>query len=153
MTDPLTPEQLNALDPHAPPAVPGITFLRSTTTTRVQRWASSKPPETTVEHVARFAIAPGTLPDMTHQYGVQIFRPEFAVVTYERGRLNLVKVTGRRVLKSGGLSKSHAESRETEWGNVFSREPFNRDRLPAPLSAALAAYEYGVSLHVTEGNA
>lgn len=126
----------------------GITFLSSTTTTRTTRAGGDE--ETTVGHVARFAVNPGAITDQVHQYGKQVFRPLFMVVTWENGLLVKVRLTGRRVLKSGKLQE-HSEqnpnadiSRETIW-DTFGGNELDRSRLPEPIPERLAAYELAVS--------
>lgn len=134
-----------------PSAVQAITFLRSTTTTRVDREADGDT-KTRVEHVARFAVELGTLPDQLHQYGSQVFRPSWAVVVWANGVLTRVRITGPRVLKDGTLSEAgHASSREYEWTSWSTNRPLDRDKLPAPLASRLAEYESAVVEFVGKG--
>lgn len=126
----------------------GITFLRSTTTTRVNREADGDT-KITVEHTARFAVSPGTLPDMAHKYGKQIFRPQFAVVDWRNGKLDSIAITGQRVLKGGRLSDSgHDTSRNYDWAAYDLRDGAHRTAswvpVPEPLRDAIAAYETAV---------
>lgn len=140
-----------------PPApIPGITFLRSTTTTRVDRQADGDS-STTVEHTANFAVKPGVIPDQHHQYSQgQVFRPLFLAARWVRGQLAEVKVTGRRILKNGSLQKPSEQfpdmdiSREAHWAAFGGRE-LDRTQLPEPIPAALAAYEWAVTMTTEHG--
>lgn len=126
-----------------------IAFLSSTTTTRTRREADGDT-KTTVEHTARFAV--GDLPtgnhalaDMTHQYGKQIFRPQFVVADWGGGVLKSVRITGPRVLTSGKLSDAGlSQSREVEYRS-WGADSLDRTKLPEALVARLAAYETEVS--------
>lgn len=96
-----------------------ITFLSSTTTTRTDRTAEDGT-RTAVDHVARFGIEPGTVPDLPHKYGSQMFRPSFLVVSWHDGQVYSVTVTGPRVLASGktadmGVHNHNANTREFKW--------------------------------------
>lgn len=105
-----------------------ITFLRSTTTTRVNRDASGDT-AVTVEHVARFAAPEGVVPDQTHRFGSQTFAPLFITATWIDAKLREVRAVGPRRLKSGELAKhgdtNHdANSREQEYrGDMLLRDP------------------------------
>lgn len=136
----------------------GITFLRSTTTTRVDREADGDT-KTTVSHIARFAIRPGVLPDMTHQYGEQVFRPQWAEITWLNGTLDRIALTGQRVLKSGKLSDGgHQTSRNYDWssfdlkmlaeGRTSHRAP---TPVPEPLLSAITAYGTAVAYVAGQG--
>ena len=131
-----------------------IDFLRSTTTTRVDRTASSPEPDVTVEHVARFAIEPGAVPDMTHRYGSQTFAPTFLTATWNEGKLARVRVSGPRRLKSGALQgegeQRHANSREQEFrGRALDPAATGLGSYDIPLPQAIAdrlrAYETEVA--------
>jgi len=130
-----------------PAAATTIDFLRSTTTTRVFRDSQGNVTETTVDHVARFGVNPGALPDMVHQYGSQLFRPQWAQVTWTDGRLTRIELRGQRVLKSGKLSESgHNTSRNYDWSGYDLENPSDR-RVPPPeaLMERIAAYQVAVS--------
>lgn len=132
-----------------------IDFLRSTTTTRVDRTASAVEPSVSVEHVARFAIEPGAVPDMVHRYGSQTFAPTFLTASWEEGKLRRVRVVGPRRLKSGELAHegdiSHnANSREQEWsGRSLDPKAENLGSYDVPIPQAIAdrlrAYETEVA--------
>jgi len=126
-----------------------ITFLRSTTTTRVNREADGDT-STSVEHVARFAIPAGAVPDMVHQYGSQKFRPQWAQVTWLNGKLHEIAITGQRVLKSGKLSDhGHASSRNYNWSSWDLENKAKGGRLggqqvPEELATRIRLYESAV---------
>jgi hypothetical protein len=125
-----------------------ITFLRSTTTTRVDREADGEI-DVSVTHLARFSIEAGAIPDMTHQYGSQHFRPEWAEVTWNDGELSRIALTGPRVLKSDKLSRAgHASSRNYEWSSWDLSHPDRSRKAPVPeaLTAAIADYERHVAV-------
>lgn len=147
-------------DPQRPPAVPGVTFLHSTTTTIVDREPDGDT-LTRVKHRAHFGVVPGTIADTTHKYGKQVFRPSWLEATWFDGHLGYVRITGPRVLTDGKVQKDktgHTDvSRDYEWGYSSNRSTtFDHDvrtiPLPDVVTAALARYTYDVSLHVTEGN-
>lgn len=131
----------------------GITFLSSTTLTRTERSKLSET-STTVHHVAHFAVEPGTIADQTHQYGSQVFRPLFLIAQWDDGRLDRVRATGRRVLKSGklqGPTQLHPDadiSRATEWRGRPARiyGDSSLDNLPEVVQQALTAYETAVAV-------
>jgi hypothetical protein len=134
-----------------------IAFLRSTTTTRVDRDADG---DTTVRvtHVARFAAPEGVVPDQTHRYGSQTFAPLFITATWTEGKLTEVRAVGPRRLKSGELAKhgeaNHdANSREQEYrGDMLDPDAdMTRYRsswdipIPRVIAVRLAAYEVAVA--------
>lgn len=122
-----------------------ITFLRSTTTTRIDREADGDT-EVRTEHVARFAVEPGALPDMTHKYGSQTFRPRWLTVLWVEGQLSGIKVSGPRVLKSGKLADKgdinrNVNTRDYEWDAYDLAHP---DRgVPVPETLMLRITDYG----------
>lgn len=127
----------------------GTTFLRSTTTTVVDREADGDT-DIDVQHLARFALTPGALPDQLSRYSrTRRFRPSWAEALWREGALEKVWVTGPRVLKDGSLS-SHDTGRD-EWERGYRRDEnkvrvaFDRDALPAKLADAIAAYETRVA--------
>ncbi|QHB37366.1 hypothetical protein I5G58_gp064 [Mycobacterium phage BirdsNest] len=131
-----------------------IDFLRSTTTTRVERTGSGAEPEISVEHYARFAAEEGVVPDMTHRYGSQTFAPRFITATWVDGKLERVRATGPRRLKSGKLQgegiNRHAESREQEWrGRSLDPDATGLGSYDVPLPKVIAdrlrAYETEVA--------
>lgn len=133
------------------PDTSGIDFLRSTTTTRVQREADGDT-EVTVEHTARFGVEPGAIPDLTHKYGSQQFRPRWLTATWTEGKLSRVAVSGPRVLKSGKLAdkgdiNSNANTRDFDWsGRDLERGKGYEDTpVPEVITARLAAYELAVA--------
>ncbi|URC18166.1 hypothetical protein SEA_ZENTENO07_65 [Mycobacterium phage Zenteno07] len=130
-----------------------IDFLRSTTTTRVDREADGDT-KVTVEHVARFAAEEGAIPDLTHRYGSQTFAPLFITATYNEGKLTRVRASGPRRLKSGQLQGkgevAHQNSREQEWrGRSLDPKAENLGSydvaLPQAIADRLAAYERDVA--------
>lgn len=130
-----------------------IDFLRSTTTTRVDREADGDT-KVTVEHVARFAAEEGAVPDMTHRYGSQTFAPRFITATYTEGKLERVRVSGPRRLKSGKVQgkgeRHHGESREQEFrGRALDPKAENLGSydiaLPQVIADRLRTYETEVA--------
>ncbi|AHJ88555.1 hypothetical protein Jolie1_055 [Mycobacterium phage Julie1] len=121
-----------------------ITFLRSTTTTTVDIQADGDT-DTEVKHLARFAVEPGTVPDMQRRYGTWVFRPSWMEALYRDGYLEEVRVTGPRVLKAG-LSKT-GDSGDFRWERGWRRDDagkrpvFDYDALPGPLAEAVKLYE------------
>ena len=125
-----------------------IDFLRSTTEVTTDRQADGDT-TTSVKHLARFGIEPGTVMDMRREYGKHTFRPSWLEVTWRDGLLDKVRVTGPRVIKAGLSDKEHGEFK---WGLRYGRDPdtlqpypFDRDRLPGPLVAAIESYELAVA--------
>ncbi|AGT12958.1 hypothetical protein KAYACHO_54 [Mycobacterium phage KayaCho] len=120
-----------------------ITFLRSTTTTTTDI-ESDGDTDTEVVHVARFAVEPGAVEDMTRRYGTWIFRPNWLQVTWRDGALAEVRVTGPRVLKAG---LSSTQGGDNEWRRPYRRfgeevtPDFVRSELPAPIADMIALYE------------
>ncbi|QHB37795.1 hypothetical protein I5G63_gp054 [Mycobacterium phage Imvubu] len=134
-----------------------ITFLRSTTTTRVETNASGDT-EISVTHVARFAAPEGVIPDQVHRYGSQPFAPLFVTARWVDGKLDEIKATGPRRLKSGKVQQPgemrHAESREQEWrGRSMNPDATDAEltssydvRLPRVIADRLASYEMAVAV-------
>lgn len=129
----------------------GITFLRSTTTTTVNREAEGDT-KTRVTHIAQFSIKLGTIPDMEGKYSTRVFRPAQLEVEWRNGYLNKVIVSGPRSLK-GGLSAHQT-------GNYPWRSPyrvgndhplFNRAELPDAIAARIAEYEADISAEHLSG--
>lgn len=116
-------------------------WLSSTTTTKVRR-VPTKDAETTVEHVARFAITPGTVADSPAEFSrTAIFQPVFMVARWDDGFLKSVTLSGPLRLKSGGFSDK--VTRKREWREY--RSPVNKSDLPGKVAAALTAYERAVA--------
>ncbi|MBV9869110.1 MAG: hypothetical protein JO214_00565, partial [Frankiaceae bacterium] len=132
----------------------GIDFLRSTTTTRADRTASGEV-SISVEHTARFAIEPGTLPDMTHQYGSQTFRPQFVTVEWHDGKLRRIAVRGQRVLKSGKVQDNgDPASRNFDWtgADVERGRGYKDTPIPEALLARIKTYETEVAITAAEAH-
>lgn len=129
----------------------GITFLRSTTSTRIDR-ESDGSGRTSVEHTARFAIEPGVVPDLTHKYGSQTFRPRWLTATWDDGRLSRIAVTGPRVLKSGKLAGTgdinrNVNTRDFDWSrhDIERGHGYEGTPVPTAITERLNAYEVAVS--------
>ncbi|QPX62173.1 hypothetical protein PBI_INDLOVU_58 [Mycobacterium phage Indlovu] len=129
----------------------GITFLRSTTSTRVDLDADGTE-RTSVEHTARFAIEPGAVPDLTHKYGSQQFRPRWLTVTWDDGRLSRIAVTGPRVLKSGKLAGTgdinrNVNTRDFDWSrhDIERGKGYEGTVIPTAILERINAYETAVS--------
>lgn len=130
-----------------------ITFLRSTTTTRVHREADGDT-EVSVEHTARFAIEPGAVDDLPHKYGKQIFRPLWLTAIWHRGELSRIAVSGPRVLASGKMAEigehnRNANTRDFEWSGRYEIRRgigYKGQELPAIIVKRLADYEIAVAM-------
>lgn len=117
-----------------------IDFLRSTTTITVDREADGDK-TTRVEHIARFAVNPGALPDQVQDYGRRrTFRPAWLGVRWSNGKLSGVTLSGKRLLKSGRFSE-HMTDRN-HWSTSQLKD---RSVLPAAVRDAIAAYETAVA--------
>lgn len=125
-----------------------ITFLRSTTTTTVDREADGDT-STEVAHIARFAVEPGAVPDMVPKYSRQTIRPEWLQVGWRDGRLVSVHASGPLVLKDGGTSKKL--SRSHDWTH-YGRKDFVRTELPEAVQATIADYEKHIAVASARGN-
>ncbi|QGH75308.1 hypothetical protein I5G61_gp60 [Mycobacterium phage Quesadilla] len=123
-----------------PTAPPGITFLRSTTKTVVDREADGDI-KTEVRHLARFAVRDNTLLDLVADSGRASFSPNWMEVHWENGRLERVMISGPQRLKGG--KESEKVTRHHNWGRWGAK--FERADLPAPVAQAIAAYETAVS--------
>lgn len=124
-----------------------VDFLRSTTTVTTDREADG---DTTVRvrHLARFAVAPNAVADLTVPYGhrrTSVFAPRWLEATWVDGRLYSVDVTGPQRNAGGNLG---ARTKRIHWngGREFAE-------MPALLLASLAAYETAVADTVAGGNA
>lgn len=124
----------------APPTT-GITFLRSTTTTTVDREADGDV-EIRVRHVARFAVRDGAVPDL-QATRTQKFEPNWLEITWEDGELLRAYTSGPQRLKAGGTSEKSTLSKH--WGR-FSYRPLDRSELPEAIAAAAADYERHVAV-------
>ena len=123
-----------------------IDWLSSTTTTKVRRERDST--RTDVEHVARFGITPGAVPDSPAEFSrTAVFQPVFMVARWENGQPLGVTLSGPLRLKNGGVSDKI--SRKREWRNW--REPLVRTQLPQAVAAALLAYEQAVASVAANG--
>ncbi|UXE04433.1 hypothetical protein SEA_FUNSIZED_62 [Mycobacterium phage Funsized] len=129
----------------------GIEFVRSTTTTRVERSATGDQ-ATTVEHTARFGVEAGTIPDLTHKYGSQQFRPRWLTATWTEGKLSRIHVSGPRVLKSGKLAgkgdiNSNANTRDFDWSGWDIERGYGYNQTPVPevIMAKLSSYATDVA--------
>ena len=135
----------------------GIDFLRSTTTTRVDREADGDV-EVHVTHIARFGVELGAIPDLHHRYGSQLFAPRFLTAEWYDGKLRRVAVTGPRRLKSGEIQgkgqRAHAETRDFEWRDRWldpttppdpRNQPGDAVPLPQVIADRLDAYELSVA--------
>jgi hypothetical protein len=119
-----------------------IDWLSSTTTTRVRR-TQNNDPETSIDHVARFGIRPGALPDRAAEFSrTATFRPEFMTARWDDGHLQQVTLSGPQRLKAGGVSDKI--SRKREWREYGSRH-LDKAQLPDQVAAALTAYEQAVA--------
>ncbi|QWY84403.1 hypothetical protein SEA_KNOCKER_61 [Mycobacterium phage Knocker] len=134
-----------------------IAFLRSTTTTRVEREADGDT-SVHVTHTARFAAPEGVVPDQTHRYGSQTFAPRFITGTWTDGKLSEVRITGPRRLKSGKAAESgernrDANSREQEYRGAMLDPDADMTKyrstwdvpLPSVVAERLASYENDVA--------
>ncbi|AGT12795.1 hypothetical protein PHELEMICH_58 [Mycobacterium phage Phelemich] len=125
-----------------------VDWLRSVTDTRVTRRALQGE-ETMVVHTAYFGIRPETVPDVLTPYtrSDEHFRPEFMTVKWVDGKLNVVALSGPLRRRNGGVSEKVTRKRNFE--SYWSREAphkFDRDRLPAGVPEAIAAYETAVAV-------
>jgi hypothetical protein len=131
-------------DLDGPPS--GITFLRSTTSTTVDTDADGDT-TTAVKHTARFAIRPGSVPDLVHHFGSQTFVPMFLTARWNDGKLFNVRVVGPRRLKSGKIA-GHGDidhdvnSREFEWSSydIDRGTGWNNTPIPDAIIKRLADY-------------
>lgn len=115
----------------------GITFLRSTTTTKVDRERDGDT-RTDVKHLARFAVVPGTVPDLRPWANSKhVFRPEWLEVQWSNGLRDTIRITGPKLLKNG-LSKLSSTRDWSYWKNRVS------DPVPDAVEAAVTAYELAV---------
>ena len=115
-----------------------IDWLSSTTTTKVRREPTST--HTDVEHVARFAITPGTVAEFSR---TAIFQPVFMVARWDDGFLKSVTLSGPLRLKSGGVSDKI--TRKREWRRKYGSHHLDKAKLPGAVAAALTAYEQTVA--------
>ncbi|QBI96419.1 hypothetical protein SEA_DONNY_61 [Mycobacterium phage Donny] len=125
-----------------------IDWLRSVTDTRVTRRATQGD-ETIVIHTAYFGIRPETVPDVMSEYtrNGEHFRPEFLQVNWTGGTLDKVFISGSLRRRNGGVSEK--VNRKRTWDRRWTREAgyvFDRDKLPAGVAEAIAAYETAVAV-------
>jgi hypothetical protein len=103
---------------------------------------------TTVEHYARFGVDLGAIPDLTHKYGSQQFRPRWLTATWIDGRLSRITVSGPRVLKSGALAgkgdiNSNANTRDFDWSgyDIDRGHGWNNTPIPDAIIDRIADYD------------
>ncbi|UJQ86580.1 hypothetical protein SEA_PENGUINLOVER67_58 [Mycobacterium phage PenguinLover67] len=117
----------------------GITFLRSTTKTVVDREADGDS-RTEVRHLARFAVRDGALADQPADSGKANFAPSWMEVHWENGKLERVMISGPQRKKDGTEGQV---TRHRNWGRWSAK--VDRAELPAPIAEAITAYETAVS--------
>ncbi|AYP70045.1 hypothetical protein I5G62_gp59 [Mycobacterium phage CRB2] len=124
----------------------GITFLRSTTKTVVDREADGDS-STDVHHLARFAVRDGALDDLSADHGRATFEPNWCEVHWENGKLTRVFVSGPQRLKDGKTSEK--VTRHHNWGRWGGK--FERTDLPEAIQQAITYYENRVAVYANGG--
>lgn len=141
MTDQRTDTEREADEQAARARADIIAFLRSTTKTVTNREADGDT-TTRVEHIARFAITPGTLIDIKGTR-TSSFSPEWLEVTWSTGgKLVRVHLSGPQRLKAGGTSDK--VTLRHDWGR-WSNQGVDRDDLPEVIAFRIADYELAVA--------
>lgn len=129
------------------PSQETITFLRSTTTTTIDREADGDT-EINVRHLARFAVRDGATGDLQGTR-TNVFEPNWLEVTWEDGKLMRVHTSGPQRLKAGGTSEK--VTLHKHWGR-WSYNELDRSELPEAIAAAITAYETQVAVATSGGD-